>query len=117
VETTPVPPALPAPPAPPAPKLRRTHVVQAGESLSSISRKYYGTPDRYGKIAAANNLRDRDLIRTGQVLVIPDAPSSPIIESTGDEKDEGAASAASAVDRQDFEPQPPTLNTEVKGQK
>jgi len=103
-----VPPALPAPPAPPAPKLRRTHVVQAGESLSSISRKYYGTPDRYGKIAAANNLRSRDLIRTGQVLVIPDYAGPPIIESVGDEND---ARTASAMDTQDFEPQPPTLNT------
>jgi len=98
----------PTPPAPPAPKLRHTHVVQPGESLSSISRKYYGTPDRYGKIAAANNLRGRDLIRVGQVLVIPDVSGPPILENEGDEKDERTASA---VDTQDFEPQPPTLNT------
>lgn len=100
-------PPPPAPPTPQAPKLKRTHIVQPGESLSSISRKYYGTPERYGKIVAANNLRSRDVIRVGQVLVIPEGSGPPIIESANDENEERAASTAGT---QEFEPQPPTLN-------
>src|SRR4051794_10062752 len=90
--TPPAPPEAPAPvpapmplapaplpivqaPTPPAPRrMKRTHVVQSGESLSSISRKYYGTPDYYSKLAEANNLKSRDRIRVGQVLVLPDLP-------------------------------------------
>ncbi|MGD0094009.1 MAG: LysM domain-containing protein [Planctomycetota bacterium] len=105
----PLPPPLA--PAPQAPKLKRTHVVQPGESLSGISRRYYGTPDRYGKIAAANNLRSRDVIRVGQVLVIPEGSGPPIIESSDDENEEHPATAA---ETQDFEPQPPTLSTTMK---
>ena len=104
----PQPPPAPSTPAPQAPKLKRTHIVQPGESLSSISRRYYGTPERYGKIVAANNLRSRDVIRVGQVLVIPEGSGPPVIESTNDENEERAASTAGT---QEFEPQPPTLNT------
>lgn len=99
------------PPAPVTPKLKRTHVVQAGESLSSISRRYYGTPDLYGRIVAANGLRSCDLIRVGQVLVIPEASAPPIIETTNGDGEQGAATAAG---NQDFEPQLPTLSTTQK---
>jgi LysM repeat protein len=105
-------------PPPPAPKLKRTHVVQPGDSLSSISRKFYGNPDRYDKIAVANGLRSRDRIRVGQVLVIPDGPVAPPVletvveDKTVEEKTENTGEdTASAPPTQDFEPQPPTLNT------
>ncbi|MCY3021452.1 MAG: LysM domain-containing protein [Planctomycetota bacterium] len=98
----------PVQPVPPAPKYRRTHVVQAGDSLSNISRKYYGTPDLYGKIAEANKLRSRDHIRVGQVLIIPDGPAAPEIETTTTDDTEHTASAPQT---EDFVPQPPTLST------
>jgi len=102
---TPVPPPLP--PAPP--KLKRTHVVQPGDSLSAISRKYYGNPDLYGKIAVANGLRSHDRIRVGQVLVIPDGPSPPVILETADDENQ-AERTVTTSQTGDVEPQPPTLN-------
>jgi nucleoid-associated protein YgaU len=117
----------PPPPAPVAPKRKRTHVVQPGESLSSISRKYFGTPDYFGKIAEANSLKSKDRIRVGQVLVLPDLPvktastedgavpveanvttpvetAEPATEAKSDEKQASTP---------DFEPQQPTLNIAV----
>lgn len=49
----------------------RRHTVKAGQTLSSISRKYYGTPNRWRRIAEANRIRDPRKIRPGQVLKIP----------------------------------------------
>ncbi len=48
-----------------------THVVQRGETLSSIAQSVYGDPDAYTRIAAANGISDPDLIVDGQVLTIP----------------------------------------------
>ncbi len=64
--------------AEPAPKAsgKRTHIVQPGESLWVISRKYLGNGELNGKIAVANGLTSRDHIRPGQVLVIPDLNAS-----------------------------------------
>lgn len=56
------------PPAKPAP---RTHVVKKGESLWSISIKYYKTPDNWRKIADYNKLRNPNRIKPGQKLRIP----------------------------------------------
>ncbi|HYG74171.1 MAG TPA: LysM domain-containing protein [Planctomycetota bacterium] len=89
----------------PAKKAKRTHVVQTGDTLSGICRKYYGTPDYFGKLAEANNLRSRDHIRVGQVLVLPDLPVVESAAATDDEEPQ--------VSTQNFEPQPPTLNITV----
>lgn len=110
----PLPPKVETPPAPPVqptPKAKRTHVVKAGESLSTISRHYYGTPDRYGKIAAANNLHDREMLRVGQVLVIPDLTHAPSVPAVSNENNNNEEPAQSTAVTPDFEPQPPTLNT------
>jgi len=123
-------PVVQAPPPPaPAPHRKHTHVVQPGESLSSISRKYFGTPDYYGKIADANNLKSRDHIRVGQVLVLPDLPmktasaedaaapveaSAPVTtEAVEPEPVEAKGDDKHAASNQDFEPQQPTLNITV----
>ncbi len=76
--TAATPPAAPAgsalalPPPAPAPG-PRTHVVQAGETLSSIANKAYNDPSAWRKIYDAN--RDRlsspAALRQGQTLVIP----------------------------------------------
>ena len=44
----------------------RTHTVVAGDTLSGISRRYYGTPDRWQEILNAN----RDVLKDDRSLVI-----------------------------------------------
>jgi len=51
----------------------RTYTVQAGDSLSKISKKYYGDANQYMKIIEANRdaLNDPNKIFPGQTLEIP----------------------------------------------
>jgi nucleoid-associated protein YgaU len=56
---------------PPPKKPTRFHVVKDGESLSVISSKIYGTCTRWMELAAANDLREPYVIRTGQKIRIP----------------------------------------------
>lgn len=50
-----------------------TYTVQSGDTLSKISKEYYGSTDEYMRIFYANRdkLRDPDRIQVGQELVIP----------------------------------------------
>ncbi|MGE5679539.1 MAG: LysM peptidoglycan-binding domain-containing protein [Bacillota bacterium] len=48
-----------------------THKVQSGETLSAISKKYFGNPNRYNEIAQYNNINNPDKIQPGQELKIP----------------------------------------------
>lgn len=50
----------------------KIHIVLEGETLGSISRKYYGTMDGIYKIMEANGLQDPNLIVCGQKLRIPE---------------------------------------------
>lgn len=52
-----------------------TYTVQAGDTLSKISKHFYGDAKKYAKIFDANRdqLADPDKIRPGQVLKIPAA--------------------------------------------
>lgn len=47
------------------------HTVTAGETLWSISEKYYKTGYNWGDIKTANSLTNADDIKEGQSLVIP----------------------------------------------
>jgi nucleoid-associated protein YgaU len=51
----------------------RTYMVQPGDSLSKISRQFYGDANKYMKIFEANKdkLADPDKVRAGMELVIP----------------------------------------------
>ena len=51
----------------------RTYTVQAGDSLSKISKQFYGDPNQYMKIVQANSeqISDPDKIRPGMKLNIP----------------------------------------------
>ena len=51
----------------------RTHTVQSGETLATISKKYYGTPARWKDIHQANRdrLPDANRLREGMELTIP----------------------------------------------
>jgi nucleoid-associated protein YgaU len=51
----------------------QTYTVEAGDNLSKISKRFYGDPNKYTKIAKANNLDDPDKIKAGQQLIIPAA--------------------------------------------
>ena len=52
-----------------------TYTVQGGDTLSKISKQFYGNPNQYMKIFEANKdkLSDPDKIKPGQVLSIPNA--------------------------------------------
>lgn len=52
----------------------RRHTVESGDTLSHIAKQFYGKAGRWRAIFEANRdqLDDPDLIRPGQVLVIPD---------------------------------------------
>lgn len=55
-------------------KTTHFHIVQNGETLSSIAKKYYGTTSAVDKIFQANRgtLSSPDRIRPGMKIVIPD---------------------------------------------
>lgn len=68
------------------------HMVQPGESISMIAKKYYGDPGKYAVIAQYNNLADATQIRLGQELKIPEIDGLPfnIDEQTQPVKTEAA---------------------------
>jgi nucleoid-associated protein YgaU len=51
----------------------RIHAVQEGDSLTRISSRYYGTPNRWQDIYEANRdiLKGENALRPGQRLKIP----------------------------------------------
>lgn len=67
---SPAPPRGPTP-APAQKAAARTYVVKAGDNLSRISQKMYGSTAHWRAIGDANHLPNPDLIRPGQVLKIP----------------------------------------------
>ena len=52
----------------------RTHVVQKGDTLWSLARRYGTTP---AAIARANGMAEEDTLRLGQVLRVPGDPADP----------------------------------------
>jgi len=55
-------------------RTQRFHIVRDGENLSAISKKYYGSANKWPKILEANRsvVRDPDKITPGTKLIIPD---------------------------------------------
>ncbi len=66
-------PPVPVPAAAPAAPAAQVHVVQAGETLGTISARYYGTPAQWTTIYRANRDRvaDANNVRVGTRLDIP----------------------------------------------
>ena len=54
-------------------RVPRTHTVQSGDTLSTISSRYYGTPSRWIDIYQANRdrLRSENALKVGQAIRIP----------------------------------------------
>lgn len=50
---------------------RRTHVVSSGDTVTSLSIRYYETPDRAGEIEAANGLAPGEPLTAGTQITIP----------------------------------------------
>jgi len=48
------------------------YVVKKGDSLIKISKMFYNDPDKYKLIMEANNIKDANLIKVGQELIIPE---------------------------------------------
>ena len=55
-------------------KRSRTYTVQLGDTLSKISKEFYGNPNQYMKIFEANRtqLKSPNEIQVGQQLVVPE---------------------------------------------
>lgn len=54
-----------------------TYVVVAGDTLSSICRRFYGDASLYPRLATANGIKNPHLIYVGQVLKIPALTALP----------------------------------------
>lgn len=54
-------------------KTQKFHIVLKNETLSDISRKYYGSTGQWKKIAAANSdvIKDPNKVKAGTKLIIP----------------------------------------------
>jgi nucleoid-associated protein YgaU len=66
-------PVAPRQASPPAPAPARTHVVQNGDTLSSIAQQYYGNPNAWQRIYKANAavIKNPDRVPPGTKLTIP----------------------------------------------
>lgn len=55
-------------------KTERFHIVRSGETLSDISRQYYGSADKWQKILGADHLpiENPSKLRPGTKLIIPE---------------------------------------------
>ena len=47
------------------------YTVKAGDSLSKVSKLFYGNANKYNEIAQANGIADPNLIKVGQQLNVP----------------------------------------------
>lgn len=54
-----------------------THTVQYGDTLSAICRKVYGDASLADRLAAANGIKNPNVIHVGQVLQLPDKAQLP----------------------------------------
>lgn len=51
----------------------QTYIVQPGDTLGAIAKRYYADIAKAGVIAAYNEIKDASLIRVGQTLYLPNA--------------------------------------------
>lgn len=54
--------------------MSKTHVVKSGENLTVIAKKYGTTVE---VLVALNNIKNKNLIRVGQVLNLPTVDTKP----------------------------------------
>ena len=68
----------------------KVHVVAAGETLSDISSKEYGTSTRWKDILKANPGVSPEGLKVGQKLIIPDAPATPNVPASANPASTGS---------------------------
>jgi nucleoid-associated protein YgaU len=51
----------------------QSYTIQSGDSLSKISKHFYGDANKYEKIAQANGIADANKIQAGKTITIPAA--------------------------------------------
>ena len=79
----------------------RYHTVREGETLSSISEKYYGSENKWQEILNYNpEIKTSDGIRVGQKLILP--PLRASTKEPRSERERLAAMAAKFAERGDF---------------
>jgi len=49
----------------------QSYVIKSGDSLSKISKLFYGTPNKYNEIAQANGIANPDRIQAGAQINVP----------------------------------------------
>ena len=47
------------------------YTIKSGDNLSKVSKRFYGSPNHYQKIAEANGIADPNVIRAGQTISVP----------------------------------------------
>ncbi len=62
----------------------RSYTVISGDSLSEISKKFFGDFSQVDAIASINSITNKDVIFPGQVLKIPDASAAGSASAGGD---------------------------------
>lgn len=93
-----------------------THIIQPGEKLGTIARKYQVTVN---ELAAANNITDPARIRAGQKLVIPGfkavgaKPAAPTSAPATVTATEAATATGAAPIKFDLKPPPPGQDLEA----
>jgi nucleoid-associated protein YgaU len=50
---------------------KQSYTIQSGDNLSKVSKRFYGDPNKYQKIAQANGIADANKIQAGQTITIP----------------------------------------------
>ena len=45
--------------------------IKSGETLSHVSKLFYGTPNKYEAIAKASNISDPNKVQVGQKITVP----------------------------------------------
>lgn len=69
----------------------KTHTVAAGESLSSISKVYFGDFSMVNELAKLNNIANVNLIMPGQLLKIPDVQEAVVVETIAPDTSKSSA--------------------------
>lgn len=77
----------------------RTHVIQAGDTLSGLAARYLGSSARYREIYEANRnvLRSPDDLRDGVTIVIPDGAKPRDSQPTAGNSNAGNLSAGNST--------------------
>lgn len=64
--------------------MQQTYTVMPGDSVSGISKKFFGDFSMTNAISQLNNITNPDLIYPGQILKIPDVQDAVVISEDED---------------------------------